>query len=90
MKENIPVVSAGKGCSVCVGTGYYGRTGIFEILYMNEEMRSKMLKRDFNAAEMREIALKQGIITMGHDGMMKVKEGITSIEEVLRCIYTIG
>ena len=57
---------------------------------MNEKIRSKMLKRDFDAAEMKEIALKQGITTMGHDGMLKAKEGITTIGEVLRCIYTIG
>ena len=90
MKEKFPVAYEGKGCAICADTGYYGRTGIFEVLHMNEEIRSKMLKRDFDAAEMKEIALKQGITTMAHDGMIKVKEGITSIREVLRCIYTIG
>ncbi len=83
MKENIPVVYEGKGCTVCANTGYYGRTGIFEILYMDEEIRSNMLKSDFDAAEMKEIALKQGITTMGHDSMLKAKEGTTSIREVL-------
>ncbi|MFX0197953.1 MAG: GspE/PulE family protein [Candidatus Hodarchaeota archaeon] len=90
MKEKVPAVCEGKGCTVCANTGYYGRTGVFEIVYVNEEIRSKMLKRDFDAAEMKEIALKQGIATMGHDGMIKVKDGTTSISEVLRCINTIG
>ncbi|MFC1942247.1 GspE/PulE family protein [Chloroflexota bacterium] len=90
MKENIPVVYEGKGCAVCASTGFYGRTGIFEILHMNEEIRSKMLKRDFDAAEMKKIVLKQGIASVGHDGMLKAKEGTTSIREVLRCVYTIG
>ncbi|MFC1962110.1 GspE/PulE family protein [Chloroflexota bacterium] len=89
MNENISVAYEGKGCTVCAHTGYYGRTGIFEILQMQEEIRSNMLKRNFDAAEMEEIVLKQGITTMGQDGMLKVKEGITSIGEVLKRIYTI-
>ena len=90
MKENISTVYEGKGCSVCANTGYYGRIGIFEILYMNEDIRRKVLKRDFNAEEMREIATKQGTTTMTHDGMIKVKQGTTSIKEILRCIYSIS
>ncbi|MFC1902129.1 GspE/PulE family protein [Chloroflexota bacterium] len=90
MKEAIPLIHEGKGCTVCANTGYYGRTGIFEILYITEEIRSMMLKKEFDAAEMKEVVSKQGISTMGHDGMLKVKEGITSIGEILRCIYTIG
>jgi len=89
MKEEIPALYAGKGCTLCASTGYYGRIGIFELLRMNDEIRSKLLK-GFGAREMEEIALKQGITTMGHDGMIKAKKGITSIMEVLRCIYTIG
>jgi general secretion pathway protein E len=89
-KEKVPAVYEGKGCTVCADTGYYGRTGIFEIINMNEKIRSKMMKGNFDAAEMKEMILTQGITTMAHDGMIKVKNGTTSISEVLRCIYTIG
>ena len=89
MKEDIPAIHTGKGCTLCADTGYFGRTGIFELLHMNEEIKTQISK-DFGAAEIKETALKQGITTMGHDGMTKAKEGVTSIQEVLRCIYSLG
>ena len=89
IKEEPPVLYAGEGCTLCASTGYFGRTGIFELLYMNDEIRSKLSKGS-EATEIKEIVVKQGMMTMGHDGMIKAKEGTTSIMEVLRCIYTIN
>jgi type II secretory ATPase GspE/PulE/Tfp pilus assembly ATPase PilB-like protein len=89
IKEELPELYTGKGCTVCANTGYFGRTGAFEILQMNDEIRSK-LSRGFSAADIKEAALQQGMVTLGHDGMIKAKEGITSIMEVLRCMYTIS
>ena len=89
IKEEPPVLYAGEGCTLCASTGYFGRTGIFELLYMNDEIRSKLSKGS-EATDIKEIVVKQGMMTMGHDGMIKAKEGTTSIMEVLRCIYTIN
>jgi len=89
LKEEPPVLYAGEGCTLCASTGYFGRTGIFELLYMNDEIRSKLSKGS-EATDIKEIVVKQGMMTMGHDGMIKAKEGTTSIMEVLRCIYTIN
>ena len=67
----------GTGCNLCANTGYRGRTGIFELLVMSEEIR-KMLRGNSGASEINSQAITEGMITMRRDGMLKVKEGITS------------
>ena len=79
----------GTGCNLCVDTGYRGRTGLFELLVTSDEIR-KMLRNRASASDIKEQALKEGMITMKQDGMLKVKEGITSVSEVLRCVFSIG
>jgi type II secretory ATPase GspE/PulE/Tfp pilus assembly ATPase PilB-like protein len=70
----------GKGCAVCHNSGYSGRVGIFEVLVMNElNVVTKL-----NSEELRKIAIKSGMRTMLEDGILKVKQGITTIDEVLR------
>jgi len=73
----------GKGCKRCNNTGYKGRIGIYEILENSEEISSLMLKNasthDINAA-----AIKKGMLTIAEDGFIKAKNGITTIEEVMR------
>lgn len=88
-KEKAPAFYTGKGCTLCANTGYFGRTGIFELLQMNDEIRNRLLK-GCSAVEIKELADKQGMMKMSQDGMIKAKEGITSVMEVLRCIYSIG
>ena len=73
----------GKGCSVCNNIGYTGRTGIYEILIMNEELRRAVVDKA-SAGEIREIALKYGMKTLRSDGLDKIFKGITTIEEVVR------
>ena len=73
----------GKGCSVCNNIGYTGRTGIYEILIMNEELRRAVVDKA-SAGEIREIALKYGMKTLRRDGLDKIFKGITTIEEVVR------
>ncbi len=73
----------GKGCSICSNTGYKGRTGIYEILIVNSEIR-KMIVGKKTPDEIIEKAKKLGYITMQQDGFNKVIEGITTLEEVLR------
>ena len=79
----------GSGCNLCVNTGYRGRIGIFELLVMSENIR-KMLRSHAGAGEIRAQAIAEGMMTMKRDGMLKVKEGITSVSEVLRCVFTLG
>ena len=76
-------VFRGKGCSKCHHTGYKGRCGIFELLLMSPSMKSLVLKTA-DANILREQAVSEGMITLRHDGAMKVLQGITTIEEVYR------
>lgn len=71
------------GCPNCLNTGYYGRTGIFEVLMMDEELRS-LVTRSGETSRIRQAARKNGMRELKEDGMAKVARGITSLEEVLR------
>lgn len=88
MGEELTAVYTGKGCDLCSHTGYHGRTGIFEFLPMNDAIRSKLMT-DCGATEIRQEAINQGMITMGQAGMTKVKQGISSIKDVMRSIQTV-
>ncbi|HWR68323.1 MAG TPA: type II secretion system ATPase GspE [Desulfomonilia bacterium] len=73
----------GAGCKECLGTGYKGRTGIYEILLMSDSIKSTILKTsDSNIIKKQAIA--EGLHTLREDGARKVGEGLTTIEEVLR------
>ena len=72
-----------KGCQFCNFTGYRGRLGIFEAILIDDEMEKFILKNPSIAA-FREEAIKKGMITMYQDGLIKVLEGMTTIEEVER------
>jgi len=79
----------GTGCNLCANTGYRGRIGIFELLVMSEVIR-KMLRDHAGTGELKAQAIAEGMITMKKDGMLKVKEGITSISEVMRSVFSIS
>jgi len=72
-----------KGCPFCAGTGYRGRTGIFEVMEVNEEIRSLIVEGK-EAEEIRREAVKWGMRPMVVDGVRKVLKGVTTLEEVLR------
>jgi type IV pilus assembly protein PilB len=74
-----------KGCEHCNGSGFKGRTGIFEILRISPKIRDLILKKS-SAEEIERTAMEEGMTTMMDDGIAKVKMGITSINEVLRVI----
>lgn len=75
--------SKGKKCEKCGGSGYSGRTGIFEVLLMSDTIgRLVLVQRP--TREIEQQAIQEGMITLTQDGFMKVLEGITTIEEVLR------
>ncbi len=71
-----------KGCNECGFTGFYGRIGIFEIFVMNDELRELTLRR-VSAEELRKAAERGGMRSMYEDGILKVKIGITTIDEVI-------
>ncbi len=75
----------GKGCQRCMNTGYKGRVGIYELLILDEEMR-QLTNRKASLSELREAALKTGMKSLRDDGLQKVKEKITSEEEVMRVV----
>jgi len=74
-----------KGCEDCNFTGYRGRTGIFEAFLVDEEMERFILTSP-SISDLREMAKKKGMITMYQDGLLKVIDGVTTIEEVERVV----
>jgi type II secretory ATPase GspE/PulE/Tfp pilus assembly ATPase PilB-like protein len=70
-------------CSHCGGTGYRGRTGIFELLLVNDKLRD-LIKANPNIDQIRETAMRQGLVLLAQDGMRVVLEGQTSVEELQR------
>jgi type II secretory ATPase GspE/PulE/Tfp pilus assembly ATPase PilB-like protein len=76
----------GKGCDACGQTGYQGRIGVREVIEVNEEIRQLVMNRG-NAGQIKEAAIKNGMVTMLHDGLVKASKGLTSIEEVIRIIH---
>lgn len=76
----------GKGCDECGGSGYQGRIGIYEVLEMSPAVREAITARK-SSAEIKQIAISEGMTTMVEDGLEKAKAGITSIEEVLRVMH---
>lgn len=73
----------GKGCSFCANTGYLGRIGIFEVLIISE-LISKLILEHASSGAIEQAATDSGMVTMKQDGYLKVLEGMTTLEEVLR------
>ena len=79
----------GTGCDSCRGTGYRGRIGLFELMEMTEEI-AELIVRRASAGQIREAAIASGMITLRQDGIDKVMNGITTVEEVMRVVSTAG
>ncbi|MDD2913570.1 MAG: GspE/PulE family protein [Candidatus Pacebacteria bacterium] len=73
-----------KGCKQCSFTGYKGRIGIYEIISIDKEIEKSVLSSSISATSLKEAALKKGMISLKKDGLIKVLEGITTIEEIER------
>jgi type II secretory ATPase GspE/PulE/Tfp pilus assembly ATPase PilB-like protein len=73
----------GKGCPACHETGFRGRTGIFEVFTFNDILRKAIID-ERNSNEIEELARSFGMKTMLEDGLVKVKNGMTTMEEVIR------
>ena len=74
---------AGGKCKRCAGVGFKGRSGIFELLFMNDELRAAV-NRNASSSELQEIAVRHGMVTLLQDGEAKVAAGITTREELSR------
>ena len=72
------------GCDHCKGTGYKGRTGIYEVMTISDEMRL-LIMRNGNALEIAELAQREGIRNLRQSGLAKVRSGVLSLEEVEAC-----
>jgi type IV pilus assembly protein PilB len=75
------------GCVRCSGTGYRGRTGVYEVLTMSARVRDLLLSRA-SGNEVRAAAREEGMTTLREDGLDKVRAGVTSAAEVLRVLGT--
>jgi type IV pilus assembly protein PilB len=77
------VPNRGSGCEKCNNTGYKGRVGLYEVLEVTEEVRELILV-GASSLELRRKAVDEGMITLRSSGLRKVKEGVTTIEEIVR------
>ena len=73
----------GKGCSTCNNTGYKGRIGLYEVMEVNDEIRELILI-GASALELRKKAIEDGMITLRESGLQKIRDGLTTLEEVVR------
>lgn len=73
----------GEGCSECNGSGYKGRTGLYELFIVNDKIR-EMVSKHKSLSDIRKAACTDGMVTLREDGIKKIMHGLTTIEEVLR------
>jgi len=74
----------GKGCPKCQGLGYHGRIGIYEVFVIDQSVEEMILGQELSEYKVRELEQEQGMITMVQDGLLKVVDGITSVDEIFR------
>jgi general secretion pathway protein E len=77
------IVKEGAGCNRCRNTGYFGRTGIFEILHVDNAIRD-LIDRSEDFLKIKDMAVKRGMRTLRQSALRKLAEGVTTFEEVVR------
>lgn len=87
-EEEAPSIKAykGKGCSVCNGSGYKGRVALYEVMPLKEELK-EMILEGASADELKKTAVRIGMKTLRSSGLVKIKAGVTTIEEVLKITF---
>ncbi len=73
----------GKGCDTCGGSGYKGRAGLYEVMALSPELR-RMILKGASTAELQQQAVSEGMLTLRMDGIVKIRKGITTLEEVVK------
>lgn len=86
--NSLKFMGPGKGCEVCGKYGYKGRLGIYEIFTMNKEIEHVILSKEVSEYEIADLAMKNGMLTMAQDGLLKALDGLTSVDEVLAVANT--
>jgi type II secretory ATPase GspE/PulE/Tfp pilus assembly ATPase PilB-like protein len=86
--EELDRYYAGMGCNFCRHTGFRGRIGVFELLVMDDAVQ-QLFMQGASAVELKAAAEGQGMTPMRRDGMLKVREGITTPAEVLHRVFTL-
>jgi general secretion pathway protein E/type IV pilus assembly protein PilB len=81
--EDLTEVWRGKGCEECRGTGYRGRNGLFELVVVDDEIREMILRRE-SSNHIKKLCVDKGMRTLREDGWLRVREGVTTPEEVIR------
>jgi type IV pilus assembly protein PilB len=81
----VPTLHQPTGCQVCSNTGYRGRIAIHEIMAVSEEIERLAVRRA-SSAEIKKVAMAEGMLTLRQDGWAKAQMGLTSIEEILRVV----
>jgi type IV pilus assembly protein PilB len=76
-------VYKGKGCPICNNTGYKGRLGLYEVMPMKDEIKELVLSHA-STSEIKKEAIRLGMKTLRQSGILKIKNGLTTIEEILR------
>jgi type II secretory ATPase GspE/PulE/Tfp pilus assembly ATPase PilB-like protein len=89
MSQELTAVYKGTGCHLCANTGYRGRTGIFELLIISDAIKKQLVK-NASVSEIKDLAVSEGMQTMKLDGLNKVKEGITTLDEVMHSVFGTG
>ena len=82
-EANAMTLYKGSGCERCSHTGYKGRIGLFEVMQVDEDIRDLVLS-GASAFELRQKSLENGMISLRHSGLEKIRQGMTSVEEVMR------
>ncbi len=80
---DLPGVYTPVGCDACRGTGFRGRVGLFELLVIDDTCRDLVQTRS-NAAQIREAGMQAGMHLLATDGLLKVHQGVTTLDEVMR------
>ena len=83
--EQLPTFYKPKGCEACGGNGYKGRVGLYEVMRMTQPIRQLVIRKA-NTDEIRETARQQGMLSLKDYGMMLLREGLTSVDEVVQCV----
>jgi type IV pilus assembly protein PilB len=84
--EPAPTIYRAKGCDACNNIGYKGRIGLFEIMPMEDDLKTLVVK-SASADAIKRTAVGLGMLTLQNDGVAKVLAGMTSLEEMLRVVF---
>ncbi|MCK5507117.1 MAG: cyclic nucleotide-binding domain-containing protein, partial [Desulfobacterales bacterium] len=84
-KEEIPdlKIYGPKGCPTCMGSGYKGRVGLYELMEVTEEV-AKVINANVPEEQLRRTAIQEGMVPLRDSGLVKIREGITSVDEILK------